>query len=51
MAISFDKDDAKPLKIAVFRGTARWTHVGQNGLIRPKQGPSEKAAGVLMSQE
>ena len=51
MAISFDKDDAKSLKIDVFRGTARWTHVGQNGLMRPKQGPSEKAVGVLMQQK
>ena len=51
MAISFDKDDAKSLKIAVFRGTARLTHVGQNGLIRLEPGPLEEAAGVLTPRE
>ena len=51
MTISFDKEDAKSLKIAVFRGTARLTHVGQNGLMKPKQGFSEEVPGVLTSQE
>ena len=51
MTISFDKDDAKSLKIADLRATARWTHVGQNGLMRPNQGSSEEAVGVIMQQE
>ena len=47
MAISFYSHVAKSLKIAVLRATAHWASVGENGLIRPKQGLFEEAAGVL----